>query len=360
MAGQNLAMTSDMTSTSWFGPDFVAEYRRKHGARSPEQRPLTYDIAVEDEYAPWRGWLDEQLAHLPASAAAATAGKIWLDKDFWTVNLELAVGAGLRAAGLTVEYEHNWNGVSPDWTILAKDGRPSCFVEVHTDNPPADTFARMRAWHALVQRIRQIPVGVVLQLGPGSPVDPPDAGTAKKIARELRTQLLQETTQAWFTSCGYTFLVMGDRHQQGRQMTSPWGVRACFNPPSEMAGVVDSQSLKTHVEEKVRKYRTLADDYGVPLVVAVGAHKFTGLSLEEVDHLINGADAPVITFQFNAGDQMVSSRPIPWGPVAPWTMPEELSELIWISNEFPFPLTRRVNPRARRAATWNLPADVAR
>jgi len=56
-----------------FGPDFVVEHRRRYGRRPPEQRQLTYDIAVEDRYEPWRQWLDDQLALLPDSAALMMA-----------------------------------------------------------------------------------------------------------------------------------------------------------------------------------------------------------------------------------------------------------------------------------------------
>ncbi|WP_245728046.1 hypothetical protein [Streptomyces vietnamensis] len=48
-----------------FGPQFVAEQRHRYGKRPPENRMLSYDLAVLDEYEPWRIWLDEQLALLP-------------------------------------------------------------------------------------------------------------------------------------------------------------------------------------------------------------------------------------------------------------------------------------------------------
>jgi hypothetical protein len=146
-----------------FGPDFVMEQRRKFGKRPPEQRQLTYDIAVNDDCAPWREWLDDQLARLPGRIADAMARRIWPDEHFWPVNFELAAGAGLRAAGLTVSYEQDWDGVTPDWTVLSEAGKPQAFVEVHTDQPPHETFGQMRAWHGLVERIKAIPVAVVLQ-----------------------------------------------------------------------------------------------------------------------------------------------------------------------------------------------------
>lgn len=199
-----------------FGPDFVAEHQRRYGKRPPEQRQLTYDIAAGDDCAPWRQWLDDQLALLPERTADAIARRIWLDEHFWPVNFELAAGAGLRAAGLTIAYEQNWDGATPDWTVLDQEGKPTAFVEVHTDQPPPDTFGQMRAWHGLVERIKAIPVPVVLQVASGGgPVSPPDAGTAKKITRDLANKLVQNPWVSTFLSHGYRFLIMGDPRRAG-------------------------------------------------------------------------------------------------------------------------------------------------
>ena len=157
-------MDSQSNVARRFGPEFVAEHKRRYGKRPSEQRQLTYDIAVDDEHAAWRQWLEDLLALLPAKAADALARRIWLDEHFWPVNFELAAGAGLRAAGLRVVYEQSWDGLTPDWTVLSDEDKPVAFVEVHTDQPPANTFAQMRAWHGLVERIKAIPVPVVLQV----------------------------------------------------------------------------------------------------------------------------------------------------------------------------------------------------
>lgn len=96
-----------------FLQDFVSAHRQRFGKRPPQDRQLTYDIAVEDEYAGWRRWLDDELAVLPERTSEALAKKLWLDEHFWPVNFELATGAGLRTAGLRVEYERAWEGLSP-------------------------------------------------------------------------------------------------------------------------------------------------------------------------------------------------------------------------------------------------------
>jgi hypothetical protein len=264
-----------------FGHDFVAEHQRRYGQRSPEQRRLTYDIAVDDEHADWRQWLDDQFALLPTWAADGLARRIWQDQHFWPVNLDLAAGAGLRSAGLRVAYEQSWDGLTPDWTVLSDDDKPLAFVEVHTDQPRANTFGQMRAWHGLVQRIRAIPIPVVLQVASdGGPVPPPAAGTAKSIVRDLHEQLVTLPWSTVIVTNGYRFHVMGDYRRGGQQMLSPHGMHASFIPPSSIAGPVLAQSMMEHVKEKVHTYERLAEAYDVPLVVAIGAYRFTGVQLQ--------------------------------------------------------------------------------
>lgn len=90
-----------------FGPEFVAEQLHRYGKRPPENRML-YDLAVLDEYEPWRIWLDEQLDLLPEAAAEAFAANLWRDQNFWPDVIELAAGAALRRKGFTVEFERLW------------------------------------------------------------------------------------------------------------------------------------------------------------------------------------------------------------------------------------------------------------
>lgn len=342
-------MNSQSNVSRRFGPEFVAEHKRRYAKRPPEQRQLTYDIAVDDEYATWRQWLDHQLALLPAKTADALARRIWLDEHFWPVNFELAAGAGLRAAGLRVAYEHGWDGLTPDWTVLSDEDKPLAFVEVHTDQPPANTFAQMRAWHGLVERIKAIPVPVVLQVASqgNGPIPPPDAGTAKKIARELHSQLVKFPWPTVLFSQGYRFHVMADP-RRGGQERSPLGMHAAFRPPSSRAGAVTAKRMMEQIREKVRTYARLAELYDVPLVVAVGAHHFTGVRLELIDDMLTGLNAPKLMFQFDAGDSYIGTQSVKLAAVPPWQWPEQLSGLLWIEDALPFTLIARPNPGARR------------
>jgi hypothetical protein len=342
VAEEDLIVSTDPTS-SRFGPDFVEAMRTRWEGRRAVERPLTYQNAVEDEFRPWREWLDEQLAVLPESTAAKIAKRVWQDEGFWPSIMELATGAGLRALGLEVVYEQVWDGLTPDWTILA-DGKPSCFVEVHTDSPPSNTNGQIRAWRELGRRISDIPVSVVLVVrSTKQPPEPPTAGKAKKIAESLRKQLLQLGSSMSLHAWGYEFVVLRDG--RGNPIKSPRGLRASFAPPSVIAGVVSARDVSIKVERKVSRYRALADRYDVPLIVAIGADRFTGLTLSIVDDLLKGT--PTTTMQFNIGDSFIGESQLDVARPPQWAMPAGLSGLLWISNELPFKLeASRPNPKA--------------
>ncbi|WP_017238197.1 hypothetical protein [Streptomyces sp. SS] len=333
-----------------FGPQFVAEQIQRYGKRPPENRMLSYDQAVLDEYEPWRIWLDEQLALLPEADAAAFATNLWRDQNFWPDFIELAAGAALRRRGFSLEYERQWGTLTPDWTVVGENGEPVALVEVLTHSPQKGTTARIRAWHGLVERLKQIPVPVVLTVhgDPSGPLATPDARTSKKIAQDLRRALLSPLVhQAVFRSEGYTFLLRADP-RTGQAMKPP-GMSTILLPPSNMAGVVSAEPVTVGIEKKVSKYRALAQEAGLPLIVAAGADKFTGLQLQHLDDLLQGN--ATISVQFNFGDSFIH-HPVEVNPLNPprWTMPPELAGVLWVDNEFPFTTAWRPNPAAATPA----------
>jgi hypothetical protein len=133
-------------------------------------------------------------------------------------------------------------------------------------------------------------------------------------------------------------------------------MHACFEPPSSRAGPVTAQRLMDGITEKVRKYRNLAEQHAVPLIVAVGAHRFTGVSLEHLDDVLNGLPAPKMTFQFNASDPFIGEQILTLEPIPPWQWPSDLAGLLWVANQLPFNLSARPNPAAQR----RMPAALIR
>lgn len=334
-------MTLEPLAGRRFGPAFVAEQRMLFGGRSPERRPLTYDIAVEPQFEARRTWYDEQLDLLPHEHANKQAGRLCDDRWFWPVTFELAAGAALRRAGYTVAYDRLSGIQTPDWTVLDDDGEPAMFVEVHTDQPTDGTFGRLQAWRGLELRIAEIPCPVVLMLDSrGVAPRPPDHKTAKRVASVLRKRLLSGPfPPSRIEACGYLFVVMGN-------MRSTLGARAQFYAPSGVAGPVSARKLTERVDGKVATYAAIAEAHDVPLVVAVGAHRLTGVDLSDVDDLLAGR--LTVKFQFNGSDSHIGQQSLDWGQPYRWTMPAQLSGLLWISNEDPFPITARPNPAAER------------
>jgi hypothetical protein len=158
-----------------------------------------------------------------------------------------------------------------------------------------------------------------------------------------------------FWTQGYTFLVMQDPR---REVAAKLGMHACFDLPSSRAGSVTAQRLMEGITEKGRKYKSLAARYEVPLIVAVGAHRFTGVTLQQLDDVLTGLRAPKITFQFNAGDPFIGRQTVNMAPVPPWEWPSDLSGLL-IANQLPFDLTGRPNPAAQRRMPAALRASRA-
>ncbi|MEW1567444.1 hypothetical protein AB0454_31285 [Streptomyces sp. NPDC093509] len=328
-----------------FGPRFVLAQQKRYSKRPPENRMLSYDLAVLDEYEPWRVWLDEQLDLLPQNTAKTYEANLWRDQNFWPDIVELAAGAALRRRGFGVEFERQWGSLTPDWTVIDDNGTPLALVEVLTHSPRKGTTAKIKAWHALVERLKEIPVPVVLTVAgnPSGLLQAPDAGTAKRIAQDLRRVLLSPLHQSVFRSQGYTFLLQADP-STGQTMRAP-GMRTILMPPSNIAGVVSAQPVATGIEKKVSRYRALAEETGLPLIIAAGADKFTGLELHHFDDLLRGA--PTLSMQFNFGDSFIH-HPVEIDPSNPprWTMPPELAGVLWVHNDFPFTATWRVNPAA--------------
>lgn len=118
-------------------------------------------------------------------------------------------------------------------------------------------------------------------------------------------------------SSGYTFLVAGDPRRGGQPIVSPLGMHAAFDPPSSRAGAVSAKDLMERIEDKVRKYREVAHAYGAPLIIALGAHRFTGLTHEHLDDVLTGLPAPKLTFQFNSGETDIEEQTVAMAPVPP-------------------------------------------
>ncbi|REF00315.1 hypothetical protein [Thermomonospora umbrina] len=331
------------------GAEAEAEFRerliKRDEARLWHHRSLLYDIAVKEEFAALRRWARQELALLSKDQRHQLAGKLWRERDHYSAIYELAAGEALRTAGLTPVYEQRWGKLSPDWSVYGNGGGLVCLVEVHTDQSPREVDDQIRGWRSFGDRFNSIASPFVFMVAEDSPWEPPSAGDGKRIVQEMRESLFRINMTGRFQSCGYAFVVMTDgsgRPVRGR------GLRAELAWPTPIAGRVSAEKMARKVNDKVSRYRQLADDLNVPLIVAVGAEPFTGVTLDVVDDLIAGRGTIVI--QFNGSDltRGVSGGTLDLGRSARWEMPPNLAGLVWLQRDFPFSATARPNTGGRR------------
>jgi|SRR5579872_4095932 len=105
------------------------------------------------------------------------------------------------------------------------------------------------------------------------------------------------------------------------------------------------------ITEKARKYRKLAAQYDVPLIVAVGAHHFTGVTLQQLDDVLSGLPAPKITFQFNAGDPLIGEETVKYGPDTALGMAQQPSRAALDRRSAPLRPHPTAEPGSSRADT---------
>ncbi|NEA21980.1 hypothetical protein [Actinomadura bangladeshensis] len=215
----------------------ASERRRYH------QRSLLHDQLVGEEFAGLRAWLREQAALLEMRKAAALCRRLWDERRYWSAVYELAAGAALRRAGPRPLHEQRWDqpggGVqTPDRACTTRRGGWS------------------RWWRCTPTRPR-----------------PPTGKVAKQLVAGLRANLRQVELTGGFTGHGYHLRILADR--TGRPVQAPVGLRAQLAWPTPTAGRVDADKFTRKIEGKASKYRALAAELGVPLVIAVGAEPFT-------------------------------------------------------------------------------------
>src|SRR2546429_9669671 len=95
-----------------FGDEFVARWRDRWEHR-PSERPLTYDTAVNDEFAERRAWYGQQIDLLPEAAAAGMTDRLWQGQHNWPGPVGFGAGGWVGSARVPVAVGHQWEGPTP-------------------------------------------------------------------------------------------------------------------------------------------------------------------------------------------------------------------------------------------------------
>nr|WTA70840.1 hypothetical protein OHB51_17490 [Micromonospora sp. NBC_00855] len=90
----------------------------------------------------------------------------------------------------------------------------------------------------------------------------------------------------------------------------------------------------------------------MPLIIAVGSHRFTSVDLADLDDLLAGAST--IGFHFIVGDTYIGTKTVNPARPTQWTIPTNLVGLLWLHNQPPFNATARPNPDGHRQMPQHL------
>ena len=75
---------------------------------------------------------------------------------------ELYIGNFLARTGISIEYDRNFDGKTPDWTFV-QDGHPKCIVEVFTLNPIYKISKNQKVLNLLSIELKNLPGDRVIE-----------------------------------------------------------------------------------------------------------------------------------------------------------------------------------------------------
>jgi hypothetical protein len=271
-----------------FDERFRDDLLQRAEGRPTWHRPEIWLVATAEERAEQRSWLNRTINALPEPGRSKIRARLPENAHFLSTYTELATAAVLHDAGMTLEYERNQEGKTPDITVF--DGKnPSMLVEVYTKFRSTDRRSAERAWRALQSRIQAIPVPVILAVRRVDPSAPnsPDDPSAKRIAAELKQWLLQPSPSVINGRLieGYHFMIAGSAPGLYANMSIPGG-----------GGWFDSDMVLNAVGEKVKVYSALSEVLKVPLLVVLAAEPASPLSEDLVRSALRGDMSTTLSF----------------------------------------------------------------
>lgn len=277
---------------------------RFRGRRDWERADLA-SVALSPERAVIRSWIDSEVSALEQPGRRKLIARLRDDKNFATAYNELAVAAVLRDAGLSLLYEAELDGLTPDlFAPSGPHGRP-LVIEVWTRELPRSARGTRRAWAELVRRVADIPVpvAVLVQGTQGGTPPVPTSGDSKEIAASLRRWLLrgQRCRGDSHDVGSYRFVVFMEVPGLKTRMAAPTG-----------GGRADSELVVRAIQTKVRRYRALVERLDASFVVVTASDPSTPLDVELLRSALGGRQSFSFSFSPAATGLIgTSSGPMP-------------------------------------------------
>ena len=321
-----------------FYPKYVQRIKNKYRQLPDYEKPEIYFIAVSDQYQYLRDEIEAMVAVFSQDEQEKVIPRLQAKDNFRQTYGELVVGILLRKLGYKVEYDKKIEGITPDWYVHAKGEIPSFIVEVFTTGFLGNYSQKYRAVNNLEERLRQIPIGVTLEIE----IDDHEnlnQGRNKQITEEIKRWLTQEAPLIGSQYSGNGFDCEISNYNSNSLTVQPYIV-----PKFDL---VDTNRLIKNIKEKNQKYKELE----MPLVLSVVTDNIIlgeelrnillgGRGLKEIYNKNTGVKESTISFLLNDG--LFNKKP-------------DLSAVVWVSQVWSGGrMTAIYNP----TATKPLPANT--
>lgn len=276
-----------------FDDSFRDSLLKRGEGRPAWHRPEIWLVATAEERHAQRVWLNRAIDALPEPGRSKVMARLPENPHFLSTYIELATAAVLLDAGMSLDYERDFDGKTPDLVVVEESG-PSLLIEVYTKFRSNDRREAEHSWRMLQNRVQAIPVPVVLiisNLG-GTVSEAPNDAKAKRIAVELRRWLLELSGSASNRRViqGYQFTIMGPAPGLYATMARPGG-----------GGWFDSDMVLAAINQKVKAYAKLADRLELPLLVVLAAEPASPLSEDLVRSALKGDMSTTLSIDVFAG-----------------------------------------------------------
>jgi hypothetical protein len=282
----DVSSASTTTPCHVFTAEWIAAQKQRHGTRPAHHQSLFYQFGTSDYSRRSRETLERWVDALPPEKRKKVIKSLRSETNFDQTFNELAVGASLRALGHNIEYEPCIAGLTPDWLVIAVEGR--FILEVLTSNPSVKRKKCDEGWDRVRRHLETIPGKWNLSVQPPHPtpvpgeeqlVYAPDAKAQKLLVRQVRAWL--ETHPApgeEIVVDDVTIVVVDDIPQAehvgcGVSLTPFW---------------VDPVPLSNAIEEKASKYRRIVEAERLPFVVSVLIDLESGRPFDYSDRAVFG------------------------------------------------------------------------
>ncbi len=255
-----------------FSAEWIDQIKNRYEQKPKHQRPEIYFVATSDKYKELRNEVEEWVADFPKATQNKLIPKLQSSENsIQNTYHELAVGNMLKKLGFQIEYEKKVDGLTPDWYIQPKDKTPAFIVEVSTVNLSEETKKSDKQVVDLLSRLKQISVGVNLNINFNRDKVVLDPKLNKTISKKVGCWLLNENpsvgAQLDLNGVVFEIILFNDKFRRVQPMGASY------------ASFVNSKHLRKKIKKKISRYKKQAE-MGIPLVIAAAADPEMGYDFE--------------------------------------------------------------------------------